>query len=89
MTTEEMKKRADVQWSNNVLVKADHDEAEKPVKRYSAKETLETDPQLQVGLLVLQAKIIQNGGEIALAASEDKASEDKPKQKTVSEKTDS
>jgi len=84
MTAEELKKRADVQWSNDILVKADHDEAEKPVKRYSAEETLKADPQLQIGMLVLQAKIIQAGGEIALASSEDK-----PKQKTVGKKTDS
>lgn len=78
LTTEEMKKRVEVQWSNDILAKADHDMKAKPVKRYSAEETLEADPQLQIGLLVLQAKIVQAGGEIGLAESEDK-----PKEKTV------
>lgn len=84
MTVEEMKKKSEVQWSNDILVKADHDTEAKPVKRYSAEETLEADPQLQVGMLVLQAKIIQGGGEVVLTASEDK-----PKQKTVGKKTKS
>lgn len=84
MTMEEITKRAEVQWSNDILVKADHDAKAKPVKRYSAEDTLEADPQLQVGMLVLQTKIIQGGGEIVLAASKDK-----PKQKTVGKKTDS
>ena len=75
LTSAEQKTRFDMQWSNDILVKADHDMSARPVKRYSINETLEADPQLQTGLLVLQAKIIQSGKEVVLATPGDEPKE--------------
>jgi carboxyl-terminal processing protease len=75
LTSAEEKKRSEMQWSNDILVKADHDMSTRPVKRYSINETLQADPQLQAGLLVLQAKIIQAGKEVVLAKPEDEPKE--------------
>ena len=55
----ELRKLIDVQRANDVLVKADHDDSSKPVKRYSLEETLESDPQLRTALLVLKSKIVR------------------------------
>jgi carboxyl-terminal processing protease len=55
----ELRKMVDVQRANDVLVKADHDDSSKPVKRYSLKETLESDPQLQAALLVVKSKLVR------------------------------
>ena len=63
MTSEEIKKHREIQWSNDVLAKADHvDEDGKPVKRYTAEETIEADPQMRVALMVAKSKIIKKGG---------------------------
>lgn len=75
LTSAEEKKRSEMQWSNDILVKADHDMSARPVKRYSINETLRADPQLQAGLLVLQAKMIQTGKEVVLATLEDEPKE--------------
>lgn len=64
LRTEEGQKMLKVQGANEILAKADHDESSKPIKRYSAKETIEADPQMAIGLLVLKSKIIQLGGNI-------------------------
>ncbi len=56
----ELQEMIDVQRSNDVLAKADHDQSN-PVKRYSLAETLKSDPQLEVGILVLKAGMIQAG----------------------------
>jgi carboxyl-terminal processing protease len=58
MNSEELKKMIDVQRDNDVLVKADHDKA-KAVKKYSAPETLESDPQLAIADLVIKSKLIE------------------------------
>ena len=81
LTAAEEKKRSEMQWSNDILVKADHDMSARPVTRYSINETLDADPQLHTGLLVLQAKLIQSGKEVVLAAPADD-----PKEVAVEEK---
>lgn len=55
----ELRKMVDVQRANDVLAKADHNDSSKPVKRYSLKETLESDAQLQAALLVVKSKILR------------------------------
>jgi len=55
----ELRQMVDVQRANDVLVKADHDQSSKPVKRYTLEETLESDPQLQTALLVIRSKIVR------------------------------
>lgn len=57
----ELRKMIKMQDANEIVVKADHDNQARPVKRYSLKDTLDADPQLAVGLLVLKAKMIQSG----------------------------
>jgi len=61
LTSNELKKMLDVQRNNQVLVKADHDNSARPVKRHTLKESLEADPQMAVALLVLKSKLIEAG----------------------------
>jgi carboxyl-terminal processing protease len=59
LSSEEIKEMIDVQRANDVLVRADHDDANDVIKKYTLKETLEVDRQLAVGLLVIKSKLIQ------------------------------
>ena len=59
LNSEELKKMIDVQRANDVLVRADHDESKDEVKKYTIEETLESDRQLAVGLLVVRSKLVQ------------------------------
>lgn len=59
----ELREMIDVQRANDVLAKADHDQSN-PVKRFSLADTLKSDPQLEVGILVLKARMIQAGIEL-------------------------
>ncbi|MCK4960563.1 MAG: hypothetical protein KAT00_14220, partial [Planctomycetes bacterium] len=43
---------------------ADHDLESQPVERHSLAETLEADPQLAIGLLVVKSKILYEGGRL-------------------------
>ena len=63
LRSNELKKMIDVQRDNNVLVKADHDNINHRMKKYTAEETLATDPQLAVGVLVIKSKLIQENME--------------------------
>ncbi len=68
----EMRKMIEVQRANEVLAKADHDEAH-PLKRHTLAETLEADKQLAVALLVLKSKMIQVGQVVRFNSSQDAA----------------
>jgi carboxyl-terminal processing protease len=59
LSSEELKKMIDVQRDNDVLVRADHDDTNGAVKKHTLKETLESDRQLAVGLLVVKSKLVQ------------------------------
>lgn len=59
LTISELRRMIDVQRENEVLVKADHDNASDPVVRHSLDETLESDPQLATALVVTRSKILQ------------------------------
>jgi len=61
LRTEEYRKMIEVHAANEVLAKTDRNGVSKSVKRYSLAETIEADPQLAVGLLVLKGKMIQLG----------------------------
>jgi len=61
LTSNELKKMLDVQRNNQVLVKADHDNSARPVKRHTLEESLEADPQMAVALLALKSKLIEAG----------------------------
>jgi len=59
LRSDEVRKLFDVQRSNDVLVRADHDDADKSVKKVTIEETLASDPQLAVGLLIVRSKLLQ------------------------------
>jgi len=59
LTSDELRKMIDVQRDNDVLVKADHDPCVPGLKKHTIEETLATNPQLAIGVLVLKAKLIQ------------------------------
>ncbi len=59
LRSDEVKKMFEVQRSNDVLVRADHDDADKSAKKVTFEETLASDPQLAVGLLIVRSKLLQ------------------------------
>jgi carboxyl-terminal processing protease len=59
LRSDELRKVADVQRDNDVLVKAGHNSAAVPLKRYSLKQTIEADPQLETAILVIKSKLIR------------------------------
>ena len=59
LRSDELKKMLEVQRRNDVLVKADHEDADEDFKKHTLEETLAADPQLAVGLLVVRSKLIQ------------------------------
>ena len=61
LRSDEVQKMSDVQRDNDVLVKADHLEENGPSKRHGAEETIESDPQLAIGVLAVRTKLIQAG----------------------------
>ncbi|UCF16945.1 MAG: hypothetical protein JSW59_05690, partial [Phycisphaerales bacterium] len=60
LRSDELKKLFEVQRSNDVLVRADHDDADKAAKKHTIEETLAGDPQLAVGLLVVRSKLLHD-----------------------------
>jgi len=60
LRSDELKKMIEVQRDNDVLVKANHDGANDDFKKRTIEETLAADPQLAVGLLIIQSKLIQD-----------------------------
>lgn len=61
LRSDEQRKVNEVHGANEVLARTDRNGVSKPLKRYSQAETLDADPQLAIGLLVLKAKMIQAG----------------------------
>jgi DUF1365 family protein len=59
LTSDELKKMIDVQRDNDVLVKADHQGNGETLKKHTLEETIASDPQLAVGILVVRSKLIQ------------------------------
>lgn len=59
LRSDELKKMLEVQRNNDVLVKDNHNGG-KEYKKYTIEETLAADPQLEVGLLIIQSKLIQD-----------------------------
>jgi len=60
LRSDELKKMFEVQRSNDVLVRAGHDDGDKAVQKHTIEETLASDPQLAVGLLVVRSKLLQD-----------------------------
>jgi len=59
LRSDEIKKLAEVQRHNDVLVKAEHENENENFKKHTVEETLAADPQLAVGLLAIRSKLIQ------------------------------
>jgi len=59
LTSDELKKMLTIQRDNDVLVQADRDEDRASPKKHTLEETLASDPQLAVGVLIIKTKLIQ------------------------------
>lgn len=59
LRSDELRKMFDIQRDNDVLVKVGHDNAVSPVKKYTPEQTVESDPQLSTGILVMKSKLIR------------------------------
>ena len=68
MRTNEIKEMIDIQRNNDVLARTDHEANGASMKRHAIRETLQADPQLSIGLLVLQSKLTAQGIELDLDA---------------------
>ena len=60
LRSDEIRKMSQMQWDNLVLARADHNNGAAPLKKYTIEETIESDPQLAVGLLVIKSKLIES-----------------------------
>jgi carboxyl-terminal processing protease len=59
LKSNEIKKMIEMQRDNDVLVQANHNNANHKQNKHTVEETLEADPQLAVGLLIVRSKLIQ------------------------------
>jgi carboxyl-terminal processing protease len=59
LRSNELKKMIEMQRDNDVLARADHDNTNGDLKKHTIEETLASDPQLAVGLLVVRSKLIE------------------------------
>ena len=66
LTKDEQKTIAQIQRSNAALTKGRPDNVSTPVKRYSTRETIDADPQLAIGLLVLKSKMLRANHPLAM-----------------------
>jgi carboxyl-terminal processing protease len=65
LRSDEVRKIAEVQKANESVGKDRLNNAHK-VQRFSSRETIDADPQLEIGLLVLKSKMIESGHRLAL-----------------------
>ena len=66
MLSNEIKDMIDIQRGNDVLTRTDHGANGGSSERHTLQETLQADPQLSIGLLVLQSKLIAQGQRLDL-----------------------
>lgn len=68
LRSDELQKLTDVQKANELLLKANHNNNNvfSKKKQYSSRETIDADPQLAIGLLVLKSKMIHSGSTLTL-----------------------
>jgi hypothetical protein len=59
LKSNEIKKMIEMQRDNDVLVQANHNNANHKQNKHTIEETLEADPQLAVALLVVKSKLIE------------------------------
>jgi carboxyl-terminal processing protease len=70
LQSDKLRKIANMQKANESVVTIGQDDALSSMNRYSNQETIDADPQLAIGLLVLKSKMIQAGHELAGAAQQ-------------------
>jgi carboxyl-terminal processing protease len=58
LRSDEIRRMFDIQRDNDVLVKAGHDKSATPLKKHSIDETIEVDPQLKTGILVIKSELV-------------------------------
>ncbi len=58
LRSDEIRKMLDAQRDNDVLVKAGHDNSAAEVNKHSIEDTIEADPQLSIGILLLKSELI-------------------------------
>lgn len=59
LRSDEFRKMFELQRDNDVLVNARHDDANSPLKKHTIAQTVEVDPQLATGILVVKSKLIK------------------------------
>ena len=59
LRSDEFRKMFELQRDNDVLVNAGHDDANSPLKKHTIAQTVEVDPQLATGILVIKSKLIR------------------------------
>jgi len=70
LQSDELRKIANMRKANESVVTTGQDDALSSMNRHSNQETIDADPQLAIGLLVLKSKMIQAGHELAVAAQQ-------------------
>ena len=70
MFSNELRTMIDLQRDNDVLFRADHGQNGETTQRHSLEKTLQSDPQLAMGLTVVQAKLLALGQSLTLAPLE-------------------
>ena len=68
LRSDEVRKMGEIQRDNNVLVQAGRDANNAALKKHTAEETLASDSQLAVGLLVIKSKLIQAGSRVSIGS---------------------
>jgi len=66
LTGDEQKTVAQIRRSNAALTKNGRENTSTPIKRYSSRETIDADPQLAIGLLVLKSKMLRADNPLAM-----------------------
>jgi hypothetical protein len=59
LRSDEFRKMFELQRDNDVLVNVGHDDANSPLKKHTMAQTIEVDPQLATGILVVKSKLIK------------------------------
>ena len=59
LRSDEFRKMLELQRDNDVLVNVGHDDANSPLKKHTIAQTVEVDPQLATGILVIKSKLIR------------------------------
>lgn len=63
LPSNEFRKMIELQRENDVLVNVGHDDANSPLKKHTITQTIEVDPQLTTGILVVKSKLIREQAE--------------------------